>query len=163
MLLSMRAIRTGRAVTAELEGAHLEIESDLRVASDRILRSLEQLDVLESEKRTLKPDSPRFQTLAKEIERLAADIFAQSHAQQNLGERAREQTARTGIELPPIVESQVHRDLSAILAEWRDAERRLQTASVDSAERALAVADVDRLREEYQAAYSASERKKSTD
>jgi len=54
----------------------LEVESELRVASDRILKSLEQLDSLENEKRTLKPDSARFQTLAKEIERLAADIFA---------------------------------------------------------------------------------------
>jgi len=135
----------------------LEVESELRVASDRILKSLEQLDSLENEKRHLKPDSARFQTLAREIERLAADIFAQSHAQQRLGEKAKVEAARTGEEPASIAETERMRDISVILAEWRDAERRLTTASPDSAEHALAVADVARLRDEYQAAYSAGE------
>jgi len=135
----------------------LEVESELRVASDRILKSLEQLDSLENEKRTLKPDSARFQTLAKEIERLAADIFAQSHAQQRLGERAKVEAATTGETPASINETEKMRDISVILAEWRDAERRLTSAAADSAEHALAVADVARLRDEYQAAYSAGE------
>jgi hypothetical protein len=133
----------------------LEVESDLRVASDRILSSLDQLNALETEKRNLKPDSARFQTLAKEIERLAAEIFAQSHAQQRLGERAQEVAARTGAEPATINETQKARDISVILSEWRDAERRLQLAETDTAERALASADAARLREEYKAAYSA--------
>ena len=133
------------------------IESDLRVASDKILKTLEQLDALETEKRTLKPDSPRFQTLAKEIERLAAEIFAQSHAQQRLGEQAQDAAARTGQDLPSIAETHRAREMSVILAEWRDAERRLSTAAPDSAEHAMAIADVTRLREEYQEAYTAGQ------
>ena len=141
----------------------MEVESELRVASDRILKSLEQLDALENEKRTLKPDTPRFQTLAREIERLAADIFAQSHAQQRLGVKAKEDAARTGETPASIAETERTRDISVILRDWRDAERRLQSAAADSAEHALAAADVLRLREEYQAAYSSEEHESRAD
>ena len=135
----------------------MEIEAELRVASDRILSTLEQLDTLESEKRTLKPESEHFQTLAKEIERLAAVIYAQSHTQQKLGERAQAAAARTGADIAPIDDASVVRELPVILAEWREAERRLAQAAPDSADRALASADVGRLREEYQRAYRASQ------
>jgi hypothetical protein len=131
----------------------LNIEDGLRVASDRLLGTLEQLETLENEKRTLPPESERFQTLAFEIERLAAEIFAQSHAQEQLGEAARAQSARQGVSLPPIEESESVRELSLILADWRDAERRLQLADPDTAEHAIAKADSARLRAEYQSAY----------
>jgi hypothetical protein len=133
----------------------LEIEAELRVASDRILQTLDQLEMLETEKRTLKPDSDRFQHLAREIERLAAEIFAQSHKQQTLGEQAQVTTERTGEQLPSINNTTTPRELHMILAEWRDAERRMQLAEPDSAEHAVAQSDSARLREEYHAAYSA--------
>lgn len=131
----------------------VEIEANLRVTSDRLLSTLEQLQTLENEKRTLPPGSARFQTLAKEIERLSSEIFAQSHAQQQLGQRARVVERNKGVELPSIEESTVTRDLSVILNEWRDAERRLSLAQPDSAEHAVATADSARLRDEYQAAH----------
>lgn len=160
MLLSVQGTQP-RVAAGKLEG-RVEIESDLRVASDRILQTLEQLDALESEKRTLKPGSDRFQVLSKEVERLAAEIFAQTHAQQSLGERAKVAAARTGTELPSIEESTAVRELPVILAEWRDAERRLQLAASDTAEHAVATSDISRLRDEYQRAYSAGERHKPT-
>jgi len=132
----------------------VEIEAELRVASDRLLRTLEQIQALENEKRTLQPGSDRFQRLAHEIERLAADAFAQTHAQQQLGEQAAAVEERTGTEQPPINESTKLRPLQQILNEWRDAERRLQLAAPDSAEHARAAADVGRLRSEYHVAYT---------
>ena len=139
-----------------MERDALDIENGLRVASDRLLGTLDQLETLENEKRQLEPNSARFQTLAREIERLAAEVFAQSHAQKNLGQAAQAATARTGEELPPIAESSNAREIPIILADWRDAERRLQLADPDSAEHAVAAADVERLRAEYRTAYSAS-------
>ena len=47
------------------------------------------------------------------------------------------------------------RDVSLILSEWRDAERRLSATAVDTAEHAKAAGDVRRLREEYHRAYQA--------
>ena len=132
----------------------MELETDLRTTSDRMLRTLEQLESLENEKRALKPGSPRFLRLATEIERLAAAVFAQTHAQQQLGERAQVVNERTGADIAPIDEVRTVRDLQHILADWRDAERRLSAAAPDSAEHAQAVADTGRLRDEYHRAYS---------
>jgi hypothetical protein len=128
-----------------------------------MLQTLDQLAALENEKRTLKPGSARFQTLAKEVERLASEVFAQTHAQERLGERAKDLERAKGVELAPINETAHKRDLSVILGEWRDAERRLSLAAADSAERATATADIARLRAEYHAAYSASAEKNDSD
>jgi hypothetical protein len=139
----------------------MELETQLRVTSDRMLRTLEQLETLENEKRELQPGSNRFVKLADEIERLAADVFAQTHKQQQLGEVAKTVTERTGAELAPIEDPQPSRDLQVILSDWRDAERRLTLAEPDSAEHATAAADVGRLREEYHRAYEADEGRRS--
>lgn len=133
----------------------MELEADLRNASDRMLQTLDQLVALENEKRILQPGTPRFQRLASEIERLAAAVFAQTHAQRDLGERAETITERTGTPIAPIAETEAARDLRVILAEWRDAERRLASATPDSAEHAAAAADTARLRQEYNRAYAA--------
>lgn len=136
----------------------MELEANLRNASDRMLRTLDQLAALENEKRTLKPDSERFQRLAREVERLAADVFAQTHAQRDIGERAKVVMDRIGAEVPPIEGATATRDLQLILNEWRDAERRLAAASPDSAEHAAAAAEVGHLRSEYHRAYTSGGR-----
>jgi hypothetical protein len=133
----------------------LELETDLRVASDRMLRILDTLAALENEKRALKPGTPHFVKLAKEIERLAAEVFAQTHTQKVLGEQA-EVADKRGADLTPIEETAPMRDLQVILSEWRDAERRLQLAEPASAEHATAAADIGRLREEYHTAFMAN-------
>ena len=133
----------------------MTLETDLRVASDRMMRTLDQMVALENEKRALKPESERFQRLAAEVERLAADVFAQTHQQQQLGERAQTIVERTGSDIDPIDAQEPTRELQVILSEWRDAERRLSLADPDSAEHGVAVADVSRLREEYHRSYSA--------
>src|SRR5688572_6621114 len=111
----------------------MELETDLRLASDRMLTTLDQLETLENEKRTLEPGSERFNRLAREIERLAAAVFAQTHAQQQLGEQARVVAERTGATMTPIEATPNLRELHVILADWRDAERRLLNAAPDSA------------------------------
>jgi len=139
----------------------MELEGELRLASDRVLRTLEQLEALEIEKREQTPGSPRFKKLASEIERLAAVVFAQTHAQQTLGEQAEAHAKRTGDVLPPIEEARTSRDLQVILTDWRDAERRLDLADPDSAEHATAAADIARLRDEYHDAYMATTSRRS--
>lgn len=137
----------------------MELETELRSTSDRMLRTLEQLETLENEKRTLTPGSPRFRKLASEIERLAAHVFAQTHVQQQLGEQAHDVTEQGGDKLPSIDETVKMRDVQLILTDWREAERRLAAAEPDSAEHAQAAADIGRLRDEYHRAYSASTRR----
>ena len=139
----------------------MELEGELRLASDRMLRTPEQLQALGTEKRELTPGSPRFKKLATEIERLAAVVFAQTHAQESLGEQAAAHAKRTDEVPTPIEAAPTRRDLQVILTDWRDAERRLALADPDSAEHATAAADAARLRAEYHDAYTATTSRRS--
>ena len=57
----------------------MELEGDLRVASDRMLQHARAARTRSrTRSATLTPGSRRFQTLATEIERLAAVVFAQT-------------------------------------------------------------------------------------
>jgi hypothetical protein len=133
-----------------------EIEQDLRAASDRLLQTLDQLEELEIKKRSLEPNSAEFGQLSAEIERLAAAVFAHTHAQRTLGEKTEVIAKRTGADVQPIDETAPTRELSVILAEWRAAERRLGEFQPDSAEHGKAKAELERLRAEYHAAYAAA-------
>lgn len=119
-----------------------------------MLVTLEQLQRLEVEKREASPGTPRFLRLAQEVEKLAAIVFSQTSTQQALAEKSHA-AARAGAELSPIVDIETNREVSVILSEWRDAERRLAATGIDTAEHALAAGDVRRLREEYHQAYKA--------
>ena len=132
----------------------MDLEQGLRSVSDQMLHTLDQLQLLEHEKRSEAPGSVRFVRLADEIEKLAAMIFAQTSTQQTLAEKSHA-VARAGANLAPIEEVVTTRDVSVILAEWRAAERVLAATSMDSAEHAKAGGDVRRLRDEYHQAYKA--------
>ena len=132
----------------------MDLEQNLRTVSDEKLRTLERLQRLESEKRSELPGTPRFLKLAREVEKLAAMVFAQTTTQQTLAQQTHAAT-RAGAEIAPIAEIAVARDVSVILAEWRDAERRLAATAMETAEHAKAAGDARRLREEYHRAYKA--------
>ena len=135
-----------------MQRGNLELEQNLRTVSDDMLRTLEQLQILESQKRSEHPGTPRFVKLAKEIEKLAAVVFQQTAAQQTLAV-ATQAAAKEGADMAPIDDIPATRDVSLILSEWRDAERRLGASSMHSADHAKAAADVRRLRDEYHRAY----------
>ena len=122
--------------------------------SDDMLSTLDQLQTLETEKRSEQPGTARFVKLAKEIEKLAAVVFAQTATEQSLAEQTH-MAAQQGAEMTPIEDVTAAREVSAILSDWRDAERRLASTVTDSAEHAKAIADVRRLRDEYHRAYRA--------
>ena len=131
----------------------MEIEEQLRSASDEMLDALEKLRVLESEKRTLPPSSTRFQKLAHEVERLAGTVTNRAQEQSELGVEAAEQHELAGESTEPI---EPPREVTVILSEWRDAERRLGLAAPGSPEEAACRAEVNRLRAEYQRAHRAA-------
>lgn len=132
----------------------MDLEQGLRTVSDQMLHTLDQLQLLEHEKRSESPGSVRFVRLASEIEKLAAMVFAHTSRQQALAEQTLAAT-EAGVDIPPIDEMVTTRDVSAILTEWRAAEREVGATSIDSAEHAKAASDVRRLRDEYQRAYKA--------
>jgi hypothetical protein len=130
----------------------MDLEQGLRAVSDDMLHTLDQLQRLEHQKRAASPGTPRFVRLATEIEKLAALVFAQTNTQASLAEQSHA-VGQRGVELQPINEITPSRDVAVILSEWREAERRLATSAIETAEHSKAAGDVRRLREEYHLAY----------
>ena len=110
------------------------IEIEMVRASDEFLGALTALRTMEEEKRTLAGDDARRVGLAIDIEELALGLLGRSQYQTRLAEEAQ----RGSPESP--------RRASAVLGDWRDAERRLREAHL--AVRRIGLESV-RLQEEY--------------
>jgi hypothetical protein len=134
----------------------MELEQELRSTSDELLRRLERLRQLEVEKRNLKPGTDQFAAIARDIETLAAGVLTKTVEQEQLAEESFEVRRATGYSAPPIEDVPPVREPSAILAEWREAERRLGDARAGTIEHDEARGEVDRLRDEYRRAYRAA-------
>ncbi|HEU5204631.1 MAG TPA: hypothetical protein VFU17_10080 [Candidatus Limnocylindrales bacterium] len=141
----------------------MSIEPNLHEVSDALLANLDRLRALELEKRSLPIGSPRIVELAREIEELAILVLGTSDTQVDLAKAAVTE-ARAG-ELDPNVTieelSAAPRELHVVLAEWRDAERRLGEVASDSPEALRLRGDIEVLRAEYRRAHEAAARRSS--
>ncbi len=128
----------------------------LRATSDALMRDLETVNDLESEKRLLPPGSPRLVELAAHIEAIAGRLLASTIRQRELSEHIEglvedhhPDAPRTSIEATP-------REIHVILAEWRDLERLAADVAPDSPEAKAAQERSDELRTEYRRAHEAA-------
>jgi hypothetical protein len=134
----------------------------LRDTSDELMRDLEALSTLEDEKRQIAPGDPRFVELAARIEGIAARVLMMSARQRALTEEMhRIADAGSASSVPESIED-TPRPISAILADWRDAERRLEGTEAGSAEEREVEILVEQLRDEYRAAHEAATREGSS-
>ena len=136
----------------------METSQALRQTSDALLRDLEVLTTIEEEKRTLTPGDPRLVELAGRIQEIAERILSGTVRQHQLSQVVNVQVEQAAPDAPTAPIEATPRSLTAILAEWRDAERRLATADPDSADAAEARALTEALRDEYRRAYDAARR-----
>jgi len=132
----------------------------LREASDELLRDLEALSVLEDDKRQVPPGDPRLVDLAAQIESIAARVLITSGRQRELTEEIQEAAEVGSSPIPAAPIDDIPRPISAILSDWRDAERRLEAADAGTAEHREAEVLVDQLRDEYRRAHEAARREK---
>jgi hypothetical protein len=130
----------------------------LRDTSDRLVRDLEALSTLEEEKRQLSPDDERFVDLAARIESIAMRVLVASGRQRELTEQMHQAANERSPGAPAESIEETARPISAILADWRDAERRLEGAKPGSAEEREVEVLVEQLREEYREAHEAARR-----
>ena len=131
----------------------METGNALRETSDALLRDLDVLVTLEEDKRSLEPGDPRLVELAARIEEIARRVLAGTVRQHDLTRVVRAQVAADSPHAPDASIDDTDRPIQAVLADWRDAERRAVAADPDSAEAAEANALVERLREEYRRAH----------
>jgi hypothetical protein len=128
----------------------------LRETSDALLRDLDVLSTIEEQKRLLAPGDPQLVELATRIEEIAQRVLVGSVRQRQLTEvvTAQVETGSPAAPAEPI--EHTPRSIQAILADWREAERRVAAAAPDSAEALEAKALVERLRDEYRRAHEAA-------
>ena len=98
--------------------ADTSAEDELQRSSEEFLGALHALQVMEREKRSLAPDDPRRQRLVIDIEELTLGLLGRSQYQTQL---AAESAGG---------EPAMPRQVQLVLADWRDAERRLREAHV---------------------------------
>jgi hypothetical protein len=134
----------------------LELESALRPISDQLLRELDELAAIESEKRTLDPGDGRTVALAVRARELAQRVLAASVVEEQVARTANEVTAEPAPPTTQITEGRP-RQLYQILDEWREAERAVDAAT-SAADRQTRRARAHALRDEYQRAFEALDR-----
>jgi hypothetical protein len=128
----------------------------LRATSDALLRDLDVLATLEEQKREIVPGDPRLVELAEQIESIAARILGESASQRELSKRVQRLTDSGSAVAPDETIAETARPVAAVLAEWREAERRLAATTPGSVDEAEARLLVDRLRTEYGRAHDAA-------
>jgi hypothetical protein len=136
----------------------LDTSHALRQTSDALMRDLDVLAALEEEKRGLAPGDPRLVELAGRIEDIAERILSGSIRQHQLTESANAQVESGADTAPTKPIEATSRPIGAILADWREAERRSMDAVPGSAEASESRALVDALRDEYRRAYDSARR-----
>ena len=125
-------------------------EGEMRASSDAMLKMLERLHTVEMEKRAAPVGSDEFVSLAAEAERISRVVFRWSGLQQQMADQSVVAVGRGELDGRPLSTVQP-RPLDRILAQWREAQIRLEIARPGSPEAEAAAADVERLREEYRA------------
>jgi hypothetical protein len=128
----------------------------LRATSDALLRDLEVLGAIEEEKRTIPAGDPRLVELAARIEQIAHRLLGHSTDQRELSEAAHEEVSAGAVDAAVAIE-ETPRPMAAILADWREAERRSAAMEADTADAIEAAALVDALRQEYRRAFDAAQ------
>lgn len=136
----------------------METGNALRETSDLLLRDLDVLVTIEEEKRSLKPGDPRLVELAERIEEIARRVLDSTARQHRLTKVVNAQVEAGAANAPATPIEETVRPIWAVLADWRDAERRAAVAESGSAEAAEANALVDLLREEYRRAHEIAAR-----
>ena len=128
----------------------------LRKTSDALLRDLEVLATIEEEKRHLQPGDPKLVELSVRIEEIAGRVLVGTVQQRKLSERGESEIAAGSPAAPAVSIDEMPRPIDAILAERREAERRLSASAPGSVDEIEGKALVERLRDEYRRAHEAA-------
>jgi hypothetical protein len=134
----------------------VDATAELRATSDLLLLDLEALGQLEEQKRLTPHGDEKLVELASRIEEIAQRVLHGSRRQRELTEAVTEAAQAGDVEETATIDAM--RSVSAILADWREAERVAGQATPGSSERAQAESMAERFREEYRRAFDAARR-----
>jgi hypothetical protein len=128
---------------------------EFRATTDQMLQIIEDLRAVERKKQRVPIGDLEFLLLAKRAEELSRLTFRWAEIQLSMALDARERIANGNLPGDVRLLDVEPRPLDRILANWREAQIRLEIAGLGSPEAEAATRDVERLREEYQAIHQA--------
>ena len=134
----------------------VDATAELRATSDLLLLDLEALGDLEEQKRLTPHGDPKLVDLAARIEEIAQRLLQGSRRQRELTEAVTDAADAGKVDVTATIDTQ--RSVSAILTDWREAERLAAEAAPGSPERANAETMAERFRDEYRVAFEAARR-----
>ena len=129
-------------------------EREFRATTDQMLDMIDRLRELEQAKQRVDFGSGEFVAIAADAESLARVVFRWAGMQLQMAEASAGAVQRGESSGEPLVNVKP-RPLDRILANWREAQLRLEMARPGSAEAAAAADAVERLREEFKATEAA--------
>lgn len=140
----------------------MDSNRQFRATTDHMLQMVDRLRAVEQDKQAAPFGSAEFIAHAQEAERLSRMIFRWSGMQLNMAESAAGEVQRGETSSEPLTNVQP-RPLDRILANWREAQLRLEIAKPGSPEAAAAAEQVERLREEFHAVQDSKLRHEARD
>jgi hypothetical protein len=126
---------------------------EFRATTDQMIELIDQLKTKENQKREAPFGSLEFVGLARDTAESARLVFRWAQMQYEMA-LSTERIAPAG-DGPVRLVNVIPRPIDRILANWREAQLRLEIAHPGSPEAETAASDIERLREEYQVAYDA--------
>jgi hypothetical protein len=118
-----------------------------------MLAIIDELRRVEEQKQALPIGTPEFIVAAKGAEELSRLAFRWAQMQLQMALETQDRIAAGQLSADTRLINVVPRPLDRILAHWREAQLRLEIAQPASPEAEAAARDIERLREEYQAAH----------
>jgi hypothetical protein len=125
---------------------------EFRAFTDQMLELIDQLRAAEETKRAVEMGSPEFIQAARDAEELSRLAFRWAQMQLQMALEVQDASdLRSDVRLINVEP----RPLDRVLAQWREAQMRLEIAPPGSPDSDAAVRDIERLRVEYQEGHKA--------
>ena len=124
-----------------------------RATTDQMFEFLEQIQAHERAKQELPMGSPEFVQESRNVERLSRMVFRWAQLELQMAQEAESRVARGERPADVRLTNVQPRPLDRILANWREAQLRLEIATPGSEEAQAASEEIEHLREEYQVAH----------
>jgi hypothetical protein len=128
---------------------------EFRATTDTMLDIIDQLRAAEEHKQDVQVGSPEFLRAAKQAEELSRLAYRWAGMQLAMALSAPDRIARGQLDGDVRLSTVEPRPLDRILAQWREAQFRLEIAALGSPEAEAATREIERLRDEYQAGHEA--------
>jgi hypothetical protein len=132
-----------------------------RATTDQMFDFLEQIEAHERAKQESPMGSPEFVQEARDVERLSRLVFRWAQLELQMAQEAEGRVSRGESPADVRLTNVQPRPLDRILANWREAQLRLEIATPGSDEAQTASEEIERLREEYQVAHEVVATKES--